>query len=209
MYDYVKASATNLGMESPHTIADTAAKAVKAYFEALIPTVMVKVFANTAAKYLQSEGRLNPTNVASLAVSYADALTEIAKENVDQHDPETKLKALMDGIEKFFTSVDLLVADEGQTIASTFGNEVKLAGLELLCNEFDATSLLQVRLVVTSSFVLTCGSHVVNLRSCRVKLAASLQSKTDANFLQTKIAIWGCTYKPTSHIDSFCSDDGE
>ncbi|GBN91617.1 hypothetical protein AVEN_103123-1 [Araneus ventricosus] len=130
MYDYIKASATNLGAQSPHTIADTVAKAVDVHFETLIPSAIVKVFANTAAKYLQSEGRLNPTNVASLAVSYADALTEIAKQNVKQDNPESKLKALMDGFEKFLTSVDLLVADKGQTIASAFANEVKLAGLE-------------------------------------------------------------------------------
>ncbi|GBL83133.1 hypothetical protein AVEN_165349-1 [Araneus ventricosus] len=51
------------------------------------------------------------------------------------------------------------------------------------------TSLLQVRRMVTSSFEITCFKLVMNLRSCRVKLAASLQSKTAATLLQTKFAI--------------------
>ncbi|CAL1268625.1 unnamed protein product [Larinioides sclopetarius] len=130
-YDYVKASATNLGMESPHDVADTVAKAIEDHFETLIPTLMIKVFANTAAKFLQSEGLLNPMNTASLAASYADALTETTKKNVNQENPESKLKALMGGIEKFFISLNLLVAEKGQKLASTFANEVKLAGMQL------------------------------------------------------------------------------
>ncbi|GBM74908.1 hypothetical protein AVEN_79503-1, partial [Araneus ventricosus] len=58
------------------------------------------------------------------------------------------------------------------------------------CNEFDAKRLLQVPRKVTSLFALACGSLVVNVQTCRVKLVASLQSKTAANLLETKIAIW-------------------
>ncbi|GBN12740.1 hypothetical protein AVEN_35691-1 [Araneus ventricosus] len=63
------------------------------------------------------------------------------------------------------------------------------SAFSIVCNEFDATSLLQVRRVVSSSFALIYGSLVVNLRSCRAKLAEKLQACT-ARLLQTKITIW-------------------
>ncbi|GBN27933.1 hypothetical protein AVEN_16849-1 [Araneus ventricosus] len=54
----------------------------------------------------------------------------------------------------------------------------------IICNEFDAASLLQVRPMVTSKFALTCCKLVSHLHSCRVKC------KFAASWMQTKIAIW-------------------
>ncbi|GBL86341.1 hypothetical protein AVEN_261217-1 [Araneus ventricosus] len=59
----------------------------------------------------------------------------------------------------------------------------------IICNEFDAASLLQVRPMVTSKLASTCCKLVSHLLSCRVKLAVSLQI-CSASLMQTKIAIW-------------------
>ncbi|GBL72248.1 hypothetical protein AVEN_115215-1 [Araneus ventricosus] len=82
------------------------------------------------------------------------------------------------------------------------------AGLNpaLGCHEFDATSLLQVRRVVTSSLLKTCFKLAVNLQSCRVKLAAILQTFR-ARLLQTKIAVWEdsahATFWPNAKITAY------
>ncbi|GBN19645.1 hypothetical protein AVEN_20120-1 [Araneus ventricosus] len=57
---------------------------------------------------------------------------------------------------------------------------------DIVCN----ASLLQVRPMVTSRLSLTCCKLVSHLHTCRAKFAESLQCKSAANLLQTKIAIW-------------------
>ncbi|GBM61120.1 hypothetical protein AVEN_152261-1 [Araneus ventricosus] len=69
----------------------------------------------------------------------------------------------------------------------------------IICDEFDAASLLQVRPMVTSKLALTCFKLVASLHSCHVKPVSSMYSchvKFVASLLQTKIAIWD----PTVHM---------
>ncbi|GBN78496.1 hypothetical protein AVEN_25189-1 [Araneus ventricosus] len=63
----------------------------------------------------------------------------------------------------------------------------------VICNEFDAASLLQLRPMVTSKLALTCFKLVASLHSCYAKLVSSSHSCHDkfvASLLKTKIAIW-------------------
>ncbi|GBM77969.1 hypothetical protein AVEN_239495-1 [Araneus ventricosus] len=127
LYDYIFTSAPNPGLAFPHFTANDAFQPLEEYFNFLAAPIMAKVFANAAANYLHSEGLLNPTNAASLGLAYAKAVEEIAKSNImDGHD-ELKLKSVTDGFQKFLTSLGLLVTDKRSSIASHFGNQVKLA----------------------------------------------------------------------------------
>ncbi|GBM18921.1 hypothetical protein AVEN_1556-1 [Araneus ventricosus] len=90
------------------------------------------------------------------------------------------LTGRMDGLERHFRKREVASSDPRLCAYSVFA---------IVCNEFDATSLLQVRRVVTSSSLQTC--FTLALLSCQIccKLA-DLQSKIAATFLRTKIAIW-------------------
>ncbi|GBL90192.1 hypothetical protein AVEN_130316-1 [Araneus ventricosus] len=59
----------------------------------------------------------------------------------------------------------------------------------IVCNEMDATSLQQVRLVMANSFAKPC--FKLALLPCQTCcMLADLQSKIAATLLQTKIAVW-------------------
>ncbi|GIY00456.1 RP1-2 domain-containing protein [Caerostris darwini] len=127
MYEYVAEKASLFGFQSPTKLADIASKEIPACFDKLIPTTMIRIFANAVARFLFEEGVLHDEDADALAFGYANVLEDDAKRIVQVDNPKSKLQALCDGFADFLNSLGQLTPDKKDRISICFAKEVKLA----------------------------------------------------------------------------------
>ncbi|GFS92544.1 uncharacterized protein NPIL_581241 [Nephila pilipes] len=113
-------------------IADFATRPIVQNFETIPRDVVVRIYANTAANILYSNGKLSSTNDAEkLAKKYAKEFTENAKKYVKKGDYESKFDAIAQGIIKFVLGIEKLTQDLLWKVAFFYESQFLLAAVEL------------------------------------------------------------------------------
>ncbi|KAF8777393.1 hypothetical protein HNY73_014261 [Argiope bruennichi] len=88
LYDSIYASARSSDKTSPIKVADIISQIIDHHFDFLESPTKIKVFANSIAKHLQSEGLLDPTEAVSFGLALANSLGEAVGNSLMEGDIE-------------------------------------------------------------------------------------------------------------------------
>ncbi|GFT44148.1 uncharacterized protein NPIL_79361, partial [Nephila pilipes] len=129
-YDFKKViNAQNF--DDADLIADFATRTIDQNFKVVSQDVAVRVYANIAANYAYSAGKLTSKTAESLAKQYADNITETAKQYVNKDDPKTKFTGVGEGVINFILSLQKLTLNEVWQVAFLYQSQFLLAAVEV------------------------------------------------------------------------------
>ncbi|GFT14567.1 uncharacterized protein NPIL_538501 [Nephila pilipes] len=121
---------TSLGADDPDTIADFATRPMRKNFDFFTREEIVRVYANKASCYADSQGLLSQDNAEDLAKQYASAFEQSAQENLKEGDPTSKFTAIGNGFIQFLMSIDTLNVEKGWVVAISYESEWLLTAVE-------------------------------------------------------------------------------
>ncbi|GFS92532.1 uncharacterized protein NPIL_581201 [Nephila pilipes] len=118
-------------LDDAEMIADFATRPIDQNFKVIPEEVLVRIYANLAANFLDSIGKLTSKNAEKLAKKYAKDLTKAAKKYVKGGDVESKFTAVAQGVIKFILSLQKLTQDEAWKVAFLYQSQFLLAAVEV------------------------------------------------------------------------------
>ncbi|GFS92526.1 uncharacterized protein NPIL_581171 [Nephila pilipes] len=123
--------ATGLNAEDPATIADFATRPMVQNFNVFTWDVMVRVYANVAANYAYSVGKLTSKSAKSLAEKYTNSFMKTAKKYAGKGKPQSKFFGVGNGLINFLKSLQPLTVDKLWKVAVSYESEWLLAAVEV------------------------------------------------------------------------------
>ncbi|GIY00457.1 hypothetical protein CDAR_315681 [Caerostris darwini] len=115
------------GVTATRLIKSTVSQIVEEYSDLLTSPNLKNVLFNSMAEYLSSEDKLNLENASSLAESTAETLEGIAKRSVRNNRPESKLKALSEGLDQFMDLAGITLEEHGPDLWLQLVNDIQSA----------------------------------------------------------------------------------
>ncbi|GFS92535.1 uncharacterized protein NPIL_581211 [Nephila pilipes] len=115
------------------TIAEVASRPIDQNLKAIPRDIMVRIYANIAANYIQSIGKLTPKNAEKLAKKYAKDTMKASKKYVKKcmSSVEPKFEAIAEGLVNFVLSLKKLVPDLSWKTGFLFATEFPLAAIQV------------------------------------------------------------------------------
>ncbi|GFT73051.1 uncharacterized protein NPIL_315251, partial [Nephila pilipes] len=121
-------SMRSLGIPNASQIAQISVEPVAKYHKTLSFWLVLRIKANTAAKFLYVKGILNEDNAAKLALTFADFMERNAKRLHKSRDPEWRFKSLTNGFFQISKSLHLVTKENARLAAVINANEWKCSG---------------------------------------------------------------------------------
>ncbi|GFS92539.1 uncharacterized protein NPIL_581221 [Nephila pilipes] len=111
--------------------ADFATRPISQNFKVIPRDVMIRIYANIAANYINSIGKLTSQNAESLAKKYANDTKETAKMYEKNGDVESQFNGIAQGLVNFVISLQKLTPDLSWKTGFLFESQYLLAAVEV------------------------------------------------------------------------------